>query len=75
MIAGSRQLPVQHITVRVPWHDNGWKGTFCNKPCVNTSCTVLPRIATGRNDPHEAEMAGHSIEDLDQKDYPPCVRV
>ena len=73
MIAGSRQLPVQHITVRVPWHDNGWKGTFCNKPCVNTSCTVLPRIATGRNDPHEAEMAGHSIEDLDQKGYPPCV--
>ena len=73
MIAGSRQLPVQHITVRVPWHDNGWKGTFCNKPCVNSSCTVLPRIATGRNDQHEAEMAGHSIEDLDQKDYPPCV--
>jgi hypothetical protein len=73
MISGSRKLPVQHITVRVPWHDNGWKGTFCNKPCVNTSCTVLPRIATGRNDPHEAEMAGHSIEDLDQKDYPPCV--
>lgn len=51
MIAGSRQLPVQHITVRVPWHDNGWKGTFCNKPCVNTSCTVLPRIASGRDDP------------------------
>ena len=73
MIAGSRQLPVQHITVRVPWHDNGWKGTFCNKPCVNTSCTVLPRIATGRNDAHEAEMAGHSIENLDQNDYPPCV--
>ncbi|POZ50725.1 AAA family ATPase [Methylovulum psychrotolerans] len=73
MIEGSRQLPMQHITVRVPWHDNGWNGTFCNKPCVNTSCTVLPRIASGRDDSHEADKAGTSIEGLEQNKLPPCV--
>ena len=73
MISGSRQLPTQHITVRVPWHDNSWKGTICNKPCANSSCTVLPRIATGRNDQHEENIAGQSIQELDRKDYPPCV--
>lgn len=73
MIDGSRQLPVHHITVRVPWHDNGWNGSICNKPCVNTSCTVLPRIASSRDDQHEAGMAGKSIEGLEQKQFPPCV--
>jgi len=47
MIAGSRQLPVQHITVRVPWHDNGWKGTFCNKPCVNSEYTKIRKTGVG----------------------------
>ena len=50
MIEGAQQLPVQHLTIRVPWHDNGWQGTFCKNPCGNTSCTILPRIATGRDD-------------------------
>lgn len=73
MIEGARQLPVQHLTVRVPWHDNGWSGTFCNNPCGNTSCTVLPRIASGRNDVFETEHAGQSIEGLDHELLPPCV--
>lgn len=73
MIEGSRQLPVHHITVRVPWHDNGWNGTFCKKPCVNTSCMVLPRIASSRDDQHETDMAGKSIEDLEQNQFPACI--
>ena len=73
MIEGARQLPIQHITIRVPWHDNGWQGTFCRIPCNNTSCTILPRIASGRNDDYETEHAGESIEGLDQKQLPPCV--
>ena len=28
MIEGARQLPIQHLTIRVPWHDNGWKGSI-----------------------------------------------
>ncbi len=73
MIKGARQLPVQHITIRVPWHDNGWRGTFCEKPCDNTSCTVLPRIASGRDDAFETKNAGKTIEGLDQDQFPPCV--
>jgi ATP-dependent exoDNAse (exonuclease V) alpha subunit len=73
MIKGARQLPVQHFTVRLPWHDNGWRGTFCEKPCDNTSCTVLPRIASGRNDAFETKNAGKTIEGLEQNQLPPCV--
>ena len=73
MIEGARQLQVQHLTIRVPWHDNGWQGTFCNNPCGNTSCTILPRIATGRDDARETELAGGSLEELDREQLPPCV--
>jgi ATP-dependent exoDNAse (exonuclease V) alpha subunit len=73
MIEGSRQLPAEHITIRVPWHDNGWNGSFCNKPCANSSCTILPRIATSRDDQHESNMAGESIQELEQRQFPPCV--
>lgn len=73
MIQGSRQLPVHHVTIRVPWHDNGWKGTFCNNPCGNTSCTILPRIAKSRHDAHETEHAGESLEGLERDQLPPCV--
>src|SRR5690606_19348290 len=72
-IDGARQLPVHHLTIRVPWHDNGWRGTFCKNPCGNTSCAVLPRIATGRDDAYEIEHAGESIEELTRDQFPPCV--
>lgn len=73
MIEGARQLPVHHLTIRVPWHDNGWKGTICDNPCGNTSCTILPRIAMNRNDAHEARFAGKSLDDLEREQLPPCV--
>ncbi len=73
MIQGARNLPVQHLTIRVPWHDSGWKGTFCQTCTANTSCTVLPRIATGRDDAFETLHAGESIEALDRSQHPPCV--
>lgn len=73
MIEGARQLPIQHITIRVPWHDNGWQGTFCNNPCGNTSCTILPRIGIARDDDHETAHAKESIEGLEREQLPPCV--
>jgi len=73
MIQGSRTLPSQHLTVRVPWHDSRWEGTFCKACTANTSCTVLPRIAAARDDIFEALHAGESIELLDRSQYPPCV--
>lgn len=73
MIKGSQQLPIHHITVRVPWHDAGWDGTICRNPCANTSCMVLPRIGTGRDDTKEKEAAGRSVEKMATEDLPPCV--
>jgi energy-coupling factor transporter ATP-binding protein EcfA2 len=73
MIDGSRKLPTQHITIRVPWHDSGWNGSVCNNPCGNTSCMVLPRIGASRDDDYETEVAGQSIETMERAEYPPCV--
>ncbi len=73
MIKGSQQLPIHHITIRVPWHDAGWNGTICKNPCGNTSCMVLPRIGTGRDDTKEREAAGRSVEKMAVEDLPPCV--
>ncbi len=73
MISGARQLPIQHITIRVPWHDSGWNGTICKNPCGNTACTVLQHIAKHRKDDFENEHAGESLENFDQSEMPPCI--
>lgn len=73
MISGARDLPSQHLTVRVPWHDSDWNGSICKSPCENTSCMVLPRIGTGRSDASEAAFAGKSIQGFADHDLPPCV--
>ena len=73
VIEGARALPAQHLTIRVPWHDSGWAGTFCQACTANTSCIVLPRIATARDDAFESLHRGESIELLDRSQYPPCV--
>ena len=73
MIDGARQLPVHHLTIRVPWHDNDWQGTFCNNPCNNTSCTILPRIAASRDDVNETRHAGESLEGMEREQLPSCV--
>ena len=73
MIEGARQLPTHHITIRVPWHDNGWNGTVCNDPCANTSCTVLPRVAENRDDALETRFAGQKLENFAYGQLPPCV--
>lgn len=73
MLQGARVIPVQHLTIRVPWHDSGWRGSFCQNCTANSSCTVLPRIASGRNDIFEMSHAGETLEPLDRSQHPPCV--
>ena len=29
---------IQHLSVRIPWKDNGYDGYVCKKPCFNNSC-------------------------------------
>ncbi len=73
IFSGARQLPLHHITIRVPWHDSGWKGTVCESPCSNTSCRVLKNISLKKDDLYEEKQAGASIELLLEHEHPPCV--
>ena len=73
MIAGARCLPVQHLSIRVPWHDADWAGTVCKRPSTNMACRVLPRIAESKDDTAEAGIAGQSFTDLSPDQLPPCV--
>jgi ATP-dependent exoDNAse (exonuclease V) alpha subunit len=65
--------PIEHISIRVPWHDNGWNGTVCRDPAGNGSCLLLKNIGTRRNDDRERRHAGRSITDLPLVEAPPCV--
>jgi DNA-binding FrmR family transcriptional regulator len=65
--------PLRHISIRVPWHDNGWNGTVCKSPKFNGACLKLPRIADSRDDGKEQAVAGKSIRDLDVSQWPCCV--
>lgn len=61
----------QHISVRIPWKDNGYYGEVCNKPCFNTSCLRLKNIAETRNDEEEEKLAGCKI--LGHESEIPCL--
>jgi ATP-dependent exoDNAse (exonuclease V) alpha subunit len=71
--AGARQLPLRHISIRVPWNDTGWEGRVCKKPAENIACLILPRIRSSRLDEKENELAGASWQNLPQSELPPCM--
>lgn len=64
---------LKHLSIRVPWHDNKWNGTVCNKVSSNSACLILKNCAQNRNDVEEQKNAGKSLEGLDESQYPPCV--
>ncbi|MTV50510.1 AAA family ATPase [Heliobacillus mobilis] len=65
-------FPFMHLSVRVPWHDGGWNGTVCTHPQENTSCLRLKRISEEKDDAQELAVAGKSIADLPNEQWPPC---
>ncbi len=74
MIEAATKLPLRHISVRVPWHDNGWNGTICQRPKENAACLVLDQIRETRDDAKEAENAGRSIAEFEDQNFPACLR-
>ncbi|MEW2329434.1 AAA family ATPase [Micromonospora chersina] len=64
---------IEHISIRVPWHDAGWNGTVCADPHGNGTCVLLKNIGQRRHDDHEQHLAGSDIADLPLADAPPCV--
>lgn len=67
-------FPLQHLSIRVPWHDLGWNGSICQCPGRNTSCLKLKNIADSKDEAVEMPLAGKSIRDLPATSYPPCVK-
>lgn len=65
---------INHISVRVPWHDDLWQGTVCKKPRDNGSCVALPEIAESKKDEAEACIAGRRFDSLNPAEFPPCIK-
>ncbi|MCB0191475.1 MAG: hypothetical protein KDJ65_05980 [Anaerolineae bacterium] len=63
---------LRHISIRVPWHDNGWNGTVCATPKLNGAC-LKPRIAENRQDESGETLAGRLIKDLHEGQWPVLV--
>lgn len=61
------------MSIRVPWHDNAWNGTICQRPKENSECLTLRRIREQRDDDREEKDAGKEWKDLDEASLPPCV--
>lgn len=64
---------LRHLSVRVPWHDNGWNGSICNNPKANGACLILKNCALNRNDEQEQSLAGKLLSDLSEEQYPVCI--
>lgn len=63
---------MQHLTLRVAWHDNAWDGAVCRNPSGNPYCLDLDRIRTHRDDAHERALACQPFADIDLDRRPPC---
>ena len=74
MTGEGTSFPLRHISIRVPWHDQGWNGTVCRSPAHNSACLKLVNIADSKNEVTEEQLAGQSIKALDATAYPPCVK-
>lgn len=61
----------QHISVRVPWHDNGWNGSVCKSPSLNSSCLRLKNTSDNRDDDYEDSVCQQCI--FGKEDRIPCV--
>jgi hypothetical protein len=69
---GKAYKMVQHLSVRVPWHDSGWNGCICQHPERNQACRVLKNIAEKKDDFEEQRCSGCNV--VSGGEYvPPCV--
>lgn len=62
---------IQHLSIRVPWHDHGWDGTVCQDPCGNTACLKLKGILEGKKEDIEETICGKWLSGYE--DDVPCL--
>lgn len=71
---GAVQLPLSHLSVRIPWHDTDWTGRVCAAPAANHACTALPNVLESKDADDEETLAGLAWRDIeDRKRLPPCI--
>jgi hypothetical protein len=63
---------MNHLNVRVAWHDDRWNGTVCRNPSGNSFCIDLDRIRSERDDSAEDSVRGISFADLRVDQLPAC---
>ncbi|MDD6794468.1 MAG: AAA family ATPase [Clostridiaceae bacterium] len=61
----------QHLSIRVPWHDNNWSGCVCTNPTENNSCLRLKNVYENRNDNLEKDISGCMMSGNEQN--LPCI--
>lgn len=64
---------LKHLSVRIPWHDKSWDGSICDNPNANGACLVLKNCALNRNDEQEIQLAGQSLDNLKESQFPVCI--
>ncbi len=64
-------LDIDHLTIRVAWHDNKWNGAICRVPVKNSFCVALDRVYEERDDALEESMAEKSWDELFPAGMPP----
>ena len=65
----------QHISVRIPWHDDEWRGCVCKNPKHNQACRVLKNIALNRADINADQCISYpgSVIAPGKEFVPPCI--
>lgn len=66
-------FPLRHLSIRVPWHDQGWTGTICKEPKLNSACLCLKNIGAKKKEDEEEKVKGLSLDEIDEEQFPPCV--
>ncbi len=57
----------QHISVRVPWHDNNWNGSVCSEPTLNNACLRLSNISENKSDITEHSLCGQCMRGIEEQ--------
>jgi hypothetical protein len=65
----------QHLSIRVPWHDNGWIGCVCRNPNRNQACRALKNIALARADVKRPQCFDYASDEVitEAAFVPPCL--
>jgi hypothetical protein len=63
---------MEHISIRVAWHDSKWNGAVCTEPSCNSYCAALDRIREEKNEVAEEQFKGRAWAELSPANLPVC---